>query len=62
MTAFVLRRAAAGIVILFVASFLTYVLVSESGDPLSTLKANPHTTQATIDDEYAGVSGTLNPP
>lgn len=49
MTAFVLRRAAAGIVILFVASFLTYVLVAESGDPLATLKANPHTTQATID-------------
>jgi peptide/nickel transport system permease protein len=49
MTAFVLRRAAAGIVILFVASFLTYLLVAESGDPLATLKANPHTTQATID-------------
>jgi peptide/nickel transport system permease protein len=49
MTAFVVRRAAAGIVILFVASFLTYLLVAESGDPLATLKANPHTTQATID-------------
>jgi peptide/nickel transport system permease protein len=49
MTAFVLRRIAAGIVILFVASFLTYLLVAESGDPLATLKANPHTTQATID-------------
>src|SRR5581483_8310123 len=49
MSGFVLRRFVAGIVILFVASFLTYVLVSESGDPLATLKANPHTTQATID-------------
>jgi peptide/nickel transport system permease protein len=49
MTAFVLRRAAAGIAILFVASFLTYVLVAESGDPLASLKANPHVTQATID-------------
>ena len=49
MTAFVVRRVAAGIVILFVASFLTYLLVAESGDPLATLKANPHTTQATID-------------
>ncbi|HKU56252.1 MAG TPA: ABC transporter permease [Gaiellaceae bacterium] len=49
MTGFVLRRAAAGVVILFVASFLTYVLVAESGDPLATLKANPHTTQAAID-------------
>lgn len=48
MSGFVLRRAAAGVVILFVASFLTYVLVAESGDPLSTLKANPHTTQAAI--------------
>jgi peptide/nickel transport system permease protein len=36
-------------VILFVASFLTYLLVAESGDPLATLKANPHVTQATID-------------
>src|SRR5215467_1622321 len=49
MTGYVLRRLAAGIAILFVASFLTYVLVSVSGDPLATLKANPHTTQATID-------------
>jgi peptide/nickel transport system permease protein len=49
MSGFVLRRLLAGIAILFVASFLTYVLVSESGDPLATLKANPHTTQATID-------------
>lgn len=49
MTAFVVRRVAAGIVILFVASFLTYLLVAESGDPLATLKANPHTTQATIE-------------
>ncbi|HEU5214842.1 MAG TPA: ABC transporter permease, partial [Gaiellaceae bacterium] len=49
MSAFVIRRVAAGIVILFVASFLTYVLVAESGDPLATLKANPHVTQSTID-------------
>ncbi|HKN63659.1 MAG TPA: ABC transporter permease [Gaiellaceae bacterium] len=49
MTGFVLRRAAAGVLILFVASFLTYVLVAESGDPLATLRANPHVTQATID-------------
>lgn len=48
MTAYVLRRFAAAIVILFVASFLVYVLVAESGDPLATLKANPHVTQATI--------------
>jgi peptide/nickel transport system permease protein len=49
MSAYVIRRVAAGVVILFVASFLTYVLVSESGDPLATLRANPHVTQATLD-------------
>jgi peptide/nickel transport system permease protein len=48
MTAYILRRCAAAIVILFVASFLIYVLVAESGDPLATLRANPHVTQATI--------------
>ena len=49
MSAYILRRFAAGVVILFVASFLMYVLVAESGDPLATLRANPHVTQATID-------------
>lgn len=49
MSAYVLRRLAAGVVILFVASFLMYVLVAESGDPLATLRANPHVSQATID-------------
>ena len=49
MTGYILRRLAAGIVILFVASFLTYVLVAESGDPLATLRANPHVSQATIE-------------
>jgi glutathione transport system permease protein len=49
MTAYILRRFAAAIVVLFVASFLMYILVAESGDPLSTLRANPHVTQATID-------------
>jgi peptide/nickel transport system permease protein len=48
MTAYVIRRVAAGVVILFVASFLMYILVAESGDPLATLRANPHVTQATI--------------
>jgi len=48
MTAYVIRRVAAGVVILFVASFLMYILVAESGDPLATLRANPHVTQATL--------------
>lgn len=49
MSGYVIRRLAAGVVILVVASFLTYVLVAESGDPLATLRANPHVTQATLD-------------
>lgn len=49
MTGYILRRCMAAVVILFVASFLTYVLVAESGDPLATLRANPHVTQATIE-------------
>jgi peptide/nickel transport system permease protein len=48
MTAYVIRRVVAGVVILFVASFLMYILVAESGDPLATLRANPHVTQATL--------------
>ena len=48
MSAYIIRRVAAGIVVLFVASFLTYLLVAESGDPLASLRANPHVTQATI--------------
>ena len=49
MTGYILRRCLAGIVILFVASFLMFVLVAESGDPLATLRANPHVTPATIE-------------
>jgi peptide/nickel transport system permease protein len=49
MTGYILRRCLAAVVILFVASFLIYVLVAESGDPLATLRANPHVTQATIE-------------
>jgi len=48
MWPFVLRRILAGLVILFIASFCLYVLVSLSGDPLAQLKANPHTSARTI--------------
>lgn len=48
MWAYLLRRLAAGILVLAVASFLMFVLVSESGDPLATLRANPHISPATI--------------
>jgi len=49
MWAFILRRVLAGIVILLIASFCLYVLVSLSGDPLAQLKANPHTSPKTIE-------------
>jgi peptide/nickel transport system permease protein len=48
MWPFILRRILAGLVILFIASFCLYVLVSLSGDPLAQLKANPHTSARTI--------------
>ncbi|HEY3977936.1 MAG TPA: ABC transporter permease [Streptosporangiaceae bacterium] len=48
MGAFIARRIAAGIVLLLVASFLIYLLVSLSGNPLAALEANPHIAKATI--------------
>jgi peptide/nickel transport system permease protein len=44
MAAFLIRRVLAGIVTLFIASFLLFLLVAVSGDPLATLRANPHVT------------------
>jgi len=37
-----------GVVILFVASFLMFILTTLSGNPLSALMANPHIAPATI--------------
>jgi glutathione transport system permease protein len=48
MWAYVVRRLAAGVVILAVASFLMFILVSLSGNPLAQLQANPHISPATI--------------
>lgn len=48
MWAYVARRLLIGVVILFVASFLMYILVALSGNPLAQLEANPHTSAATI--------------
>ncbi|HET9732642.1 MAG TPA: ABC transporter permease [Acidimicrobiales bacterium] len=48
MLAYVLRRLAMGVVLLFVASFLVFLLVSYSGDPLALLRSNPHIPRATI--------------
>ena len=48
MGAYLIRRVAAGIAVLLVASFLLFLLVSLSGNPLAQLEANPHVSQATI--------------
>lgn len=48
MWAYILRRLGAGIVVLMIASFLMFMLVSLSGDPLAQLMANPHVSRATI--------------
>jgi peptide/nickel transport system permease protein len=48
MTGYLIRRTLAGILILVVASFLIFLLVAVSGNPLATLMANPHISQATI--------------
>jgi peptide/nickel transport system permease protein len=48
MAAFLIRRLLAGIVTLLVASLLLFLLVAVSGDPLATLKANPHVSPQTI--------------
>lgn len=49
MAAYILRRVLISIGVLVVASFLLYVAVANSGDPLAALKARPGITQATID-------------
>jgi peptide/nickel transport system permease protein len=48
MGAYILRRIAIGIVILFVATLFVYLLVSVSGNPLANLQANPRISPATI--------------
>lgn len=48
MSAYILRRLGAGIAVLIIASFLMFILVSLSGDPLAQLRANPHVSASTI--------------
>jgi peptide/nickel transport system permease protein len=48
LTGFILRRLAAGVITLLVASFLMFLLVAVSGNPLASLMANPHVSPATI--------------
>lgn len=60
MASYLLRRAVAGLAVLFVASFLMFLLVSLSGNPLAQLQANPQISRATI--EAARVQLHLNEP
>jgi peptide/nickel transport system permease protein len=48
MAAFLIRRLLTGIATLLVASFLLFLLVAVSGNPLATLMANPHVSPSTI--------------
>jgi peptide/nickel transport system permease protein len=48
MSGYLIRRALAGILTLVVTSFLIFLLVAISGNPLATLMANPHISPATI--------------
>lgn len=48
MAGYLIRRLLAGVVTLLVASFLLFLLVAVSGNPLATLMANPHVSPATI--------------
>lgn len=60
MTSYLIRRIVTGLVVLLVVSFGMFVLVSLSGDPLATLRANPNTSPATI--QAARVQLHLNEP
>src|SRR5215467_6619179 len=60
MGAYILRRLAAGIVVLAVGTFGLYILVSLSGNPLANLMANPHISPATI--RAARIELHLNEP
>ena len=48
MAGYLIRRSLAGLATLLVASFLLFLLVAVSGNPLATLMANPHISPATI--------------
>jgi len=46
---YIARRILYSIPVLIVSSFLSFVFVSEAGDPLANLRQNPRTTQGTLD-------------
>jgi peptide/nickel transport system permease protein len=49
VAAYIVRRVLISLGVLLVASFLLYVMVASSGDPLAALRARPGITPATID-------------
>jgi peptide/nickel transport system permease protein len=60
MSGYIVRRILAGLATLIVASFLVFLLVAVSGNPLANLYANPHISPATI--QAARLQLHLNEP
>ncbi|MBV9450576.1 MAG: ABC transporter permease [Streptosporangiaceae bacterium] len=60
MWAYLLRRVAAGILVLLVLSFGMFILVALSGDPLAQLRANPQTSPEAL--KAAAAQLHLNQP
>ena len=48
MLQYVIRRLLYSIVVLFAASFLVFIFVTSSGDPLASLRLNPNISQETV--------------
>jgi len=48
MLTYVARRLLYSVPVLVLSSFLSFIFVSEAGDPLSNLRQNPHVTQGTL--------------
>jgi len=60
MWSYILRRTVAGLVVLLIVTFVVFLLVALSGNPLGTLMANPKISPATI--RAARVALHLNQP
>jgi len=57
---YILRRTVAGVVVMLIVSFVVFILVALSGNPLATMMANPHISPATI--KAARIALHLNQP
>jgi peptide/nickel transport system permease protein len=57
---YILRRTVAGVAVLLVVSFVVFILVALSGNPLATMMANPHISPATL--RAARIQLHLNQP